>query len=234
MSPELQLGTALVSVDGSARAPSLFLNRPTTRRTMSGGEKAMAASSRIPIPVAGSGFGFGRFLAAGTGPALFALVGVAFFLRGATFSDCAGSTTVTGWELATHTTPRVSVFHCVLHKRLHGLVERLVGLPRDRDARRDDVRLRSRSRSAQIRTHQGRPGFVCRGGVSRNALRFDFHLRRLGSRGLPAQRRMARPFRVGCERSLVRLQVAKPLGHTGGISAAGTTHLGSSCAGRSL
>lgn len=65
----------------------------------------------MTVPVGGPSVGLGQVLVGGLGPALFALAGVAFLLPGATLSDCAGSTTVTGWELATHTTPRISSFH---------------------------------------------------------------------------------------------------------------------------
>jgi hypothetical protein len=60
--------------------------------------KAVRASSRI--------------VAAALGPALFALAGLAFFLPGATFSDCSGEDiTVTGWQIVTHTQPGVSQGH---------------------------------------------------------------------------------------------------------------------------
>jgi hypothetical protein len=60
--------------------------------------KAMRASSRI--------------VAAALGPALFALAGLAFFLPGATFSDCSREgITVTGWQIVTHTQPGGSEAH---------------------------------------------------------------------------------------------------------------------------
>jgi hypothetical protein len=50
--------------------------------------KAMRDSSRIVADI--------------LGPALFALAGLAFFLPGATFSDCSGEgITVTGWQIVT-------------------------------------------------------------------------------------------------------------------------------------